>query len=174
MPTSESGHGDAGNNRRVEIPQEEKNHHHDERDRQHQFELDVGNRSLDGRGKVRERGNVDSLRKVCFQLRQQRLYALHNADGVSARLPLHIYDHRRRLIHPRRQIAVLHSIHNFCDVSKHDRSAVAISDDHVPIVLAGNQLIVGVDLISPAVDRQNSLWQRLRWLALQQCAGLQD
>ena len=38
---------------------------------------------------------VDALRQVRFQLRQQALDALHHADGVAARLPLHVQDDRR-------------------------------------------------------------------------------
>ena len=36
---------------------------HDEGNRQHQFELDVGDRCLDWRGEVGEGGNVNSLRE---------------------------------------------------------------------------------------------------------------
>ncbi len=59
---------------------------------------------------------------------------------------MHVDDDCRRLVHPRGLILVLYSVNNFCHVGKHDWSAVAISNHHVTVVFAGNQLIVGIDL----------------------------
>src|ERR1700722_18639066 len=58
-----------------------------------------------------------------------------------------ISDHRGRLVHPRGLAGVLDSVDDFGDVGQHHRCAVAIGHDHAAIVIAGDQLIVGVDLV---------------------------
>jgi len=46
--------GDAGDDRRVEAPQEKKHHQDNEADGEKEFRLDVGDGSLDGSGEVGE------------------------------------------------------------------------------------------------------------------------
>ncbi len=75
------------------------------------------------------------------------LDALDDADGVGPGLALHIEDDRRGLIHPRGLIIVLYAIHDVCYFSQHHRRTVMVCNHHAPIVVAGDQLIVGVDLV---------------------------
>jgi len=44
-------------------------------------------------------------------------------------------------------ILVLDTVDNFCNVGKHDWRAVAIRNYDIAIVLAGDQLIVGINLV---------------------------
>ena len=78
---------------------------------------------------------------------KQCFYALYNADGVPAGLSLHVNDDRWRLVHPGGLIGVLHSVHNLRHVGEHGRRTISIGDHHFLIVLAGDQLIVGVNLV---------------------------
>ena len=52
-------HGDAGNDRGRNVAQEQEDHHHDQRDRQHQLELHVLHRGADGGGAVGENRDLD-------------------------------------------------------------------------------------------------------------------
>jgi len=54
-------------------------------------------------------------------------------------------------------ILVLDSVDNFCNVGKHDWRAVAIRDYDIAIVLAGDQLIVGINLGSSGGRRRSFL-----------------
>ena len=82
-----------------------------------------------------------------MQLGQQLLDALDDADGVGARLALHIEDDGRRLVHPRGLIVVLDSVDNLRDIGQHDGSAVAIGNHDVAVVVAAYQLIIRIDLV---------------------------
>ena len=101
------------------------------RDGQHQFEFNVGDRGLDVGGKVGEGSDVDARRQIGLQLRHQQLNTLDHADGVGAGLPLHVENHRRRLVHPGRLLGVLHPIHDVGDVVEKDGSIVAIGYDDI-------------------------------------------
>ena len=140
-------HGHAGNDGGVEIAQEEEDHHHHQGDGQHQLELDVCDRGLDVGGEIGEGGDVDARRQIGLQLRHQQLDALDHADGVGAGLALHVENHRRRLVHPGGLLGVLHPVDHVGYVVQKDRSIVAIGNDDVLVVGAGDQLIVGVDLV---------------------------
>ena len=140
-------HGHAGNDGGVQIAQEEEDHHHHQGDGQHQFKFNVGDRGLDVGGQVGEGGDLDAGRAGWPELRHQQLDALDHADGVGAGLALHVENHRRRLVHPGRLLGVLHAVHDVGDVVQKDRRIVAIGNDHIFIVAAGDQLIVGVDLV---------------------------
>ena len=140
-------HGHAGNDGGVQVAQEEKDHHHHQGDGQHQLEFDVGDRGLDVGGQVGQGGDLDRPRAGCLQLRQQQLNALDHADGVGAGLALHVEDDRRRLVHPGRLLGVLHAVDDVGHIVQQHRSIVAIGDDHILVVGAGDQLVVGVDLI---------------------------
>ncbi len=147
VPTIESGHGHAGNDGGVEIAQEDEDHHHHQGDGQHQFKLDVGHRGLDVGGEIGEGGDVDALRQVGLQLGHQQLDALDHADGVGAGLALHVEDDRRCLVHPGGLPGVFYPVDHVGDVVQKDRSIVAIGNDYVLIVTAGDELIVGVELV---------------------------
>ena len=59
------------------------------------------------------------------------LDAVDHADGVGARLPLNVHDHRGRLVHPRRLLGVFHPVDHLGNVFQKDGRAVAIRDDDV-------------------------------------------
>ena len=90
---------------------------------------------------------VDARGQIGLQLRHQQLDALDHADGVGAGLALHVENDRRGLVHPGGLLGVLHPVDDVGDVVQKDRSIVAIGDDDVLVVAAGDQLIVGVDLV---------------------------
>src|SRR6202034_1586398 len=115
--------------------------------RQQEFDLDIGNRGFDPGGQVGERGDLHALGQVDLQLRQQLLDAPDDADGVGARLALHIHDDRGGLVHPGGLAGVLDPIDDPGDVSQHHRCAVAIGHDAGAIVIAVDQLVVGIDLV---------------------------
>ena len=85
-------HGDAGNDGGVQVAQEEEDDHHHQRDGQHQLELNVVDRGLDGGREIGEGGDLNAGGQVGLKLRQQLLDALDDADGVGAGLPLDIQD----------------------------------------------------------------------------------
>ncbi len=64
-------HGDAGNDRRPDIAQKDENHHHDERDGEHEGEFDVTHGGADGRGAVGEDADVNGRRDRGLQRRQR-------------------------------------------------------------------------------------------------------
>ena len=86
--------------------------------------------------------------RVLLQLRQERLDAVHHLDDVGARLPLDVDDDRRRVVHPGRLLHVFRAVDHLRHVRQHHRRAVVIGDDDWLVILAGQELIVGVDLIS--------------------------
>ena len=129
------------------IAQKKEDDHHHQGDGQHQLKLHVGHRGVDGRGQIGQRRYLDGGGQVHFELGQNRLDGLHHADGVGAWLPLNVDDHRRRLVHPSRLIVVLDSVHHLRNIFQHDRRAIAIGNHYLSIVVAGLQLIVGIDLV---------------------------
>src|SRR5208282_4324122 len=110
-------------------------------------ELNVGNRCFNGRCKIGKRYYMYAGRQIRLKLRHELLDALDHADGVGPRLALHVQDDRGGLVHPRRLIVVLYAIHDAGYVGQHHRRTVAERNYNFPIVVGGDQLIVGVDLI---------------------------
>ena len=60
---------------------------------------------------------------------------------------MHIQDHRGGLVHPRGLIIVFYAVHDARYIGQHHRRAVAVCNNNFPVVAAGDQLIVGVDLV---------------------------
>jgi hypothetical protein len=85
--------------------------------------------------------------KVYLKLGQNRLDGLYHADGVGAGLPLNVDDDRRRLVHPRCLLVVLDAVHHLRNIAQHDGRAIAVGNHNLAIVVAGYQLIVGIDLV---------------------------
>jgi len=140
-------HRNARNNRRIQVAQKEEDDHHDQYDRQPQFKLHIVDRRLDWDRQVGQRRHLDALGQVGLQLRQQPLDTPYHRDGVAARLPLHIQDDRRRLVHPRGLCGVLDAVDDVGDIGQHHRRAVAKGHNHALVILTCDQLIVRVDLI---------------------------
>ena len=138
-------HRDARNDGGREAAQEQEDHHHDQRDGQHQLEFDVLHRGADGRGAVGDDLHVDAFRQRGFDLRKQRLNGIDDADDVGARLPLNVQNDGRVGVHPRGVLGVLRAVDDGGHVGKAHRRAVAVGDDDRPVLRAGLQLIVIVD-----------------------------
>ena len=139
------GHGDAGDDGRGEVPQEEEDDHDHQADGQHQFELNVFDGGADGGGAVGDDLDVDGLGKRRFELGQQLLDAVDDLDGVGSGLPLDVEDDGGRVVHPGGELRVLHPVDDMGDLVEHDRRTVAIGDDDGSVVSTGEQLVVGVD-----------------------------
>jgi len=92
-----------------------------------------------------------ALGEIAFELRKKRLDAIDDFDGVAAGLALDVDDDRGGFVHPGGLAFIFDAIHDFCDVGQHDGRTVAVGDDYVSIILAGYELIVGVDLVVLAV-----------------------
>ncbi len=73
VPISDSGTDRLGMMVAGDVAQEQVDHHHHQRDRQHQLELHVADRGADGGGAVGEDLHVERGRQRLLQLRQQRL-----------------------------------------------------------------------------------------------------
>jgi len=66
--------------------------------------------------------HLNARREIGLELRHQILNALHYVDRVRTGLALHVQDYRRRQIHPRGLIIVLHSVNNICHVGEEYRA----------------------------------------------------
>ena len=103
VPTSDSGTATLGMIVAGDVAQEQEDHHHDQRDGEHQLELHVVHRRADGDGAVGEQRDVDRRRQRRLQLRQQLLDAVDHLDDVGAGLALDVEDDRRRRRSPTRR-----------------------------------------------------------------------
>ena len=68
-------------------------------------------------------------------------------NNIRAGLPLDIHDHRGNLVHPRGLLHVFSAVNDGGHIGEHHRGAVSIGDDDRAVILAGEKLIVGVDLV---------------------------
>jgi len=144
--------GDAGNDGGAEAAQEKKDHHHHQADCEHQFELDVLDRSADGSGAVGENRDIDGGRKAGLQLRQKFLDAVNDADNIRAGLALDVHQDGRLLIGPSSLQDVLDSVGHGSHIGDTNGSTVAIGDDDGAIGVGTQKLVVcadGVGLLRP-------------------------
>ena len=103
--------------------------------------------SLNARGHVGQRRDLDACGQVRLQLRQNLLDGVDDGDGVGAGLPLDIENHRRRQIHPGGLLGVLHAIDHVGDIFDEDWRAIAVGHHNVAIIAGAGDLVVGVDLV---------------------------
>ena len=73
--------------------------------------------------------------------------SIDDRDDVRAGLPLNVQDDRRSLVHPGRLPDVLRVIEDRGNVGQFDRSAVLVRDDERSVIAAGEQLVVGSNLV---------------------------
>ena len=85
----------------------------------------------------------------------KRFDGVDHLDDVGARLALHVQDHRRRGVGPGAELGVFGAGDDGGDVLQPHRSAVAIGDHQVEILLRVTDLVVGVDRRWPAPGRRN-------------------
>ncbi len=76
---------------------------------------------------------------------QQQLDPVGDADDVAAGLALNVYDHRRSGVHPGGLLHVFRAIDRGRDIGEPDRRSVLVSHDHVVVLRARAQLIIGAD-----------------------------
>ena len=81
------------------------------------------------------------------ELRQQLLDAVHHGDDVGARLALNVHDHRGSVVHPGGLADVLDVVLDVGHVGQLHRRAVPVGHDQRRVIRAGEQLVVGADLI---------------------------
>jgi hypothetical protein len=111
----------------VPTREEDENHHHDQYNGQHQFELHVTHRCANAGRPVRENAHVDGGRQTCLQLRQDRLDAIDRLNDVRTGLPLDIDDDGRNQLaiarprRPRGELQIFGVFDNCCDVRKAQR-----------------------------------------------------
>ena len=77
-----------------EVAQEQEDHHHDQRDREHQLELHVATEARMVTVRSVSSVDIDGGRQRRLQLRQQLLDAVDDLDHVGAGLALDVDDHR--------------------------------------------------------------------------------
>ncbi len=114
-------------------------------DGEDQLVLHVLDRGADGLGAVAQHGHFEGRRQAGGELRQQLLDAVDDLDDVGAGLALDVDQHRRQLVGPGQQAAVLGAVDDVGDVLQADRRAVAVGDDQFLVGLGRAQLIVGVE-----------------------------
>src|SRR6266852_3081327 len=130
-------------------------HHDDERNRQHQRELHVGDRCADGLGAIGNDIYLDGGRDRGLQHRHHRLDPTHGLDGVGAGLALDRQDDRPLLVVPAGDQLILSRADGAADIAYADRRPVAIGDDQVGVLVGLEQLIVGIERVglARAVER---------------------
>src|SRR5882762_9532346 len=149
--------GDGRDYGRPEITQEYEDHHHHQRDRQHQRELNVADRCADGLGAIRNDIYLDGGRNRGLEHRQHRLDATHGLDDVGARLTLDRQNDCPLLVEPGGNQFVFSRAHRVADIAYADRRPVAIGDDQVVVFVRLEQLIVGIERIGLARTVERTL-----------------
>ena len=137
--------GDARDDGRPEAAQEEKDDHHDERDRDQHRELHVIDRSADGLRAVLHDIDIHRMRDGRLKTRHVRFDAIDRVDDVGARLLEHEKLNAWRAIGPGADMGVLRRIDRDADILDANRRAMAIGDDDVIPGRGLENLIVGID-----------------------------
>ena len=146
-PDERERHGDARDDGGVEAPQEEEDDQHDEADREQQLELDVGNRCLDGSGKIGEGGHLDARRQVGLELGIEPLMLLTTLIVLAPGC--------RCTFRITAGVLFIHAAWSLFSTPFTMRAtSVSITGallryatTTVPVVVARDQLIVGLDLV---------------------------
>ena len=125
------GHHDARDHRRRDVPEEQERDEHDEPDGEDELVLHVAHRCTDGFRAIADDVHSQGRRQAGRERREQLMYAVHHGDDIGARLPLHVDEHGRQVVRPRRQTAVLRPVHDVSHVRQPERRAVAVGDDQV-------------------------------------------
>src|SRR5271166_1893656 len=138
-------HGNAGDESRPEIAQEQENDQHHESDGQPQGELDVVHGGANGRGAVENGLDLDGGRYPGGKLRKLRLDLVDSIDNVGAGLLEHSqYD--AGLIVLIAGYGPIHRLRNrLADVTYSYRRAPAVGQDNVIECLGLENLVIGGD-----------------------------
>jgi hypothetical protein len=144
-PHQRERHRHARDDRRRQVTQEEEDHHHDQRHGEQQLDLDVVDRGADGDRPVGQDGDADRGRQGVAQLGEEPLDPVHDVDDVGPRLPLDVDDDGRGGVHPGRLLLVLRAVDDVRHVGEQDGRPVPVRDDEGAVLVARQQLVVGVD-----------------------------
>ncbi len=144
-PQERQGHCHARNDRRPEAAQEYEDHHDDERDGQHQGELDVAHRGANRQGAVGQDLDMDAGRNRRLKAGQGPLDGLDGVDDVRARLLEHDEKDAALAVGPRRLSRVRRARDRLADVAHANRGPIAVGDDHLVPGLGHGQLVVVID-----------------------------
>ena len=121
------------NDRCRERAQKKEYHHDDQGHREHEFELHVAHRRLNGGGPVGKNGNRYARGHAGLELGQQFFDVVDHRDDIGAGLPLDVDDHRGRVVHPGRQPLVFNVVDHLGHVGKPYGRALLKRDDERPV-----------------------------------------
>ena len=120
---AEDGHrqGEARDDRGGDVPQEEEDHQHHERDGEQEGELDVAHRGADGDRSVVEDVEVDGRGQLGLEDREDLLDRVHHLDGVGTGLALDGQNHRALVVVPGGDLVGLHAVEHGAELFEPDR-----------------------------------------------------
>ena len=138
-------HHRAGNNRRPEIAQKQKDDHHHEADGQRQRQLDVIDQFANVLGAVRDEVDVDRGGKGRLQQRDLRLDLIDHVECIGAGLTPHQQEFGRPAVEPGAGPGVGRGINGAADVPDAYGRPIAVGHDHIRERSGIEQLIVGIE-----------------------------
>ena len=121
--------GQAGNDRRREIPQEEEDDEDDQEDGEEQGEFDVTHGLADGNRAVVQDVHVHRRRNLRPKRGQQLSDPVHDLDGVRARLPLDGQDDGPHAVVPTCHLVGLDAVNHLAEIPQSDGRAVPVRHD---------------------------------------------
>ena len=153
VPTKDSGHGHARDDRRAEILRRNRKITRTTRPIAHASSI-CTSRTEARIVTVRSVSTATSIAagSDAVSCGNCSLDAIDHLDHVGAGLALDVEDDRRHLVHPRREAHVLRVLDHLGDVGEEDRRAVAIGDHQRLVFRRRAQLVVRVDHVG-AVGR---------------------
>ena len=138
------GYHHAGNDGGRRTAQKQKDDHHDQGHRQHQFKLHIAHRGADGDRAVRHHLHIQRRWQGGFQRWQQGLHTFHHINHIRARLTLDVEDDGWRVVGPSRQAVVLGRVDDGGDIAQAQRVATHIGQHQVGVLVHRTQLVVGI------------------------------
>ena len=124
------------------LRKKQEDHQDDQKDRSDHGQLHVVHGFPNRLGAVKKHLQLDGLRNLRAQTRENILDGIDDFDDVGARLPLYSEDDGPFIVEPAADSGVLYTIDRRADVLNAHRRAVAIGDDHRPISFRIGQLRV--------------------------------
>ena len=153
--------GQAGNDRRRQVAEEQEDHQHDEDDREHQRELHVVHGVANRQRLVGADVELGRGRHLFEERRQHPLDLVHDRDHVGARLALHRQVDAAVALVPRHLLVDLDAVVDVRNLVETDRVAVAVGDDalpegrgphQLPVRLQDERVVVAVDGAGREID----------------------
>ena len=139
------GQREGGDRGGGDVPQEEKDHHDHQRNRQDQGELHVVDGFANGLRPVVENIQLHRGRHLLAEAGQKLLDGVHHLDGIAAGLALHNQVNGARVVVPGRDLVVLHAVDHPPQLLQANGRAVAVSHDEGAIRGGGIELPGGLN-----------------------------